>query len=101
MKKIIFEIFARIGFWIPCNLYMPPKKHWDWVLISFIDCNGNGIRCIPRIAEYSYLHKKWYLINYSDSSYIHTSCVVTHWHILPGSRLTNKDTRKVRGKFKH
>lgn len=38
MRKIFWEILARLGFWIPCNKYLPNnKKYWDWVLISHCD----------------------------------------------------------------
>ena len=93
MKKIIFEILARIGFWIPCNRYMPPKEHWDWVLISHVDCCGRGFRGLPSIGEYSYNTGKWHTDNDSETFYIQNDCVVTHWHKLPGERLTKKPVK--------
>lgn len=90
MRKIFWEILARLGFWIPCNKYLP-NKYWDWVLISYCD-NIDGFRGVPLVAEYINRLNGWYTMDESIKHYINNNCMVTHWHRLP---------RKIKDKQKH
>lgn len=96
MKRFVFEILARLGFWIPCKKYLPKPPRWDWVLISHVDHHGRGFRCIPSIAEYSPALDEWHSDNQAGDNYLQTDCVVTHWHKLPGERFTKRQARKDR-----
>lgn len=82
MKNLFWEIAARLGFWIPCNKYMPPRKYWDWVLIGYHE-KGLSYYYIPTVAEYSATRKIWIENNESPEEYLNETCVVTHWHKLP------------------
>lgn len=83
MRKIFWEILARLGFWIPCKKYLPnDKKYWDWVLISYCD-NIDGFRGVPSVAEYLHCFNEWNPENESNYCYINNNCTVTHWHRLP------------------
>lgn len=84
MKRFVFEILARLGFWISCEKYLPESSHWDWVLISFIDVCGAGIRGIPTIGFYDKYEQRWRFAERSE--YLENDCVISHWHYLPEYR---------------
>ena len=85
MKKIFWEILARLGFWIPCDKYLPNPKYWDWVIISYYE-KGLNYRYIPEIAEYSYKTDTWHTINMDDKEFINKKCKITHWHKIPNDK---------------
>lgn len=87
IKTLFYEVLARLGFWIPCDKYMPNPKYWDWVLISFYE-PGLTYRYIPCVAEYSHTQHTWH-INSDDVG--KTECLnslwkVTHWRKIPNDR---------------
>ena len=79
VHNVFYELLARLGFWIPCDKFLP-GKNWDWVLISHVD--RWGVRGIPSIGEYSSI-MGWHTDNDNEEAYIRNDCVVTHWHKLP------------------
>ena len=87
MKTLFWELLARLGFWIPCNKYMPNPKYWDWVLISLKD-NASIDRCMPHIAEYSESTHKWYDLSgdANINDWINELVTVTHWRKIPNDR---------------
>ena len=85
--NLFWELLARLGFWIPCAKYMPPKLLWDWVLISHIDCMSGGLRVLPCIGEYSYTTWQWHTDSKEGTEYLRKYCIVTHWHKLPSVRI--------------
>lgn len=87
--KIFWEILARLGFWIPCDRYLPNPKYWDWVLISYYE-KGMTYRYVPEVAEYSHTKGTWHTIE-DDSDkglqmWLNNKCKVTHWHKLPNDK---------------
>lgn len=71
---------------IPCDKALPKKdlKGFDWVMISFVDAHGKGIRCLPQIAEIDRFGR--WSTNTEDiitDDFINNDCVVTHWRIIP------------------
>ena len=86
MRKVFWEIAARLGFWIPCRKHLPDRRRWDWVLISKIERNG-GFRGIPEVGEFNHATLKWHTAetdeNPAYANYFHKHCSVTHWHRLP------------------
>ena len=83
MSKIFWEILARLGFWIPCNKYMPDPKYWDWVLIGYHE-KGLSYYYIPTVAEYSHTKRRWHDKSDDGSDdFLNNICEVTHWHRLP------------------
>ena len=96
LKTIYYEVKARLGFWIPCDKYMPNPKYWDFVIISFYE-PGLTYRYVPMIAEYSHTYKKWHGVLDDDVSNWNLNNIykVTHWHKIP-----NDDHLKVEPKSK-
>ncbi len=86
MKRIFWEILARLGFWIPVKHYLPDRRYWDWVLISAINKAG-GFRGIPEVGEYLQSVELWHTAETDDYSfyaqYFYEYKTVTHWHKLP------------------
>lgn len=93
IKKYYWLILASLGFWIPTKKLMPLMKYgYDWVLISYVDAKGKGIRCIPEIAEYSERSKQWHFSTCDYDSpmtyYLNDDCMITHWRKIPTFRKT-------------
>ena len=83
MKSLFWEIAARLGFWIPCHRYMPPRKYWDWVLIGYREPFATYY-FVPSVAEYSYERQMWHDKSDDGSEdYLNNHCLITHWHRLP------------------
>jgi len=94
--KIFWNTLAKLGFWIPTKYYLPDSPEWDWVLISFVDCKGNGIRAIPEVAELGSFG--WHTSN-DDKIYqyfLNNDCVVTHWRRIPVEPARRREKRKRR-----
>ena len=87
IKTLFYEVLARLGFWIPCDKYMPNPKYWDWVMISFYE-PGVVCRYIPDIAEYSHKTKQWHSNNddVCHDENLNNRYRVTHWHKIPSDR---------------
>lgn len=87
MKTLFWEIAARLGFWIPCNKYMPNHKYWDWVMISFYE-PGLSYRYIPKIAEYSHTTKEWHTEDddFAANYNLNELYKITHWHKIPNDK---------------
>jgi hypothetical protein len=85
MKTLFWEILARLGFWIPCDKYLPNPKYWDWVLISYYE-KGMTYRYIPEVAEYSHKTGTWHTKEMNDKEFINKMCKVTHWHKIPSDK---------------
>lgn len=84
MKRIFWMILAQLGFWIPCKRFMPPQGIFDWVMISWWQ-SGLTYRYIPKIAEYSYVSKKWHTEDNEDEDFLN-HCHITHWRRIPNDR---------------
>lgn len=86
MKRVFWEILARLGFWIPVKHYLPDRRYWDWVLISAID-NAGGFRGIPEVGEYLEHIPEWHTNATEESKlyreFFNNHLTVTHWHKLP------------------
>lgn len=54
IRDIFWEVLSAIGFWVPADRHLPDPRFNDWVIISYVDTNGDGIRCVPEAAEYSH-----------------------------------------------
>ena len=96
MKKLFWNLLAKLGFWIPTKYCMPDGKHFDWVLISFVDCKGKGVRGIPEVAEHG--RDGWYLCFCSKTEHfwLNNDCVVTHWRKIPAHPEHRREWRKMR-----
>lgn len=92
MKELFYSFLAMLGFWIPTRKCMPPKKYFDWVMISYVDAEGEGIRCLPMVAEYSYTNEFWRIYQDDDWTqyWINTDCVVDYWRRIPRMPFYNK-----------
>lgn len=82
IKALLWEIAARLGFWVPCNKHLPDKRYWDWVLISYYE-PGLTYRFVPTIAEYSYTQGTWHGSETGTEEFINNMCKITHWHKIP------------------
>lgn len=85
MTKLFYKILAVLGFWVPCDKFMP-DNNFDWVMISAVDCKGCGIRLLPMVAEWNCAHLWWDLYTEVTDDYhyfINNDCVVTHWRRIP------------------
>lgn len=87
--NLFWELLARLGFWIPCAKYMPPKSLWNWVLISHIDfcIDGGEVRGLLSIGKYSYTNWQWHTDSEDGTKYLRNNCIVSHWHKLPSVRI--------------
>lgn len=85
MRKYFWLLLAQFGFWIPCKKFMPPRGLYDWVMISWYE-KGLNYRYIPKIAEYSYVTKKWHTEDEVDEDFLNQRCNITHWRRIPNDR---------------
>lgn len=87
MKRIFWEILARLGFWIPVKHYLPTHPHWDWVLISAVSRADHDWRIIPEVGEYMEHIPGWHTNATEESKlyreFFNNHLTVTHWHKLP------------------
>ena len=84
MRKKFWLLLAHFGFWIPCDKCMPPQGLYDWVMISWYE-KGIVYRYLPKIAEYSYVTKKWHTVDDVNEDFLN-QCRITHWRRIPEFR---------------
>ena len=95
MKRLFWNLLALLGFWIPTKYYLPTSPDWDWVLISFVDCKGKGIRAIPEVAELGL--SGWHTCDDDKTHqyFLNNDCVVTHWRKIPVEPVRRRELRKM------
>lgn len=90
-------LLAKLGFWIPTSKCMPLRKYgFDWVLISYVDCEGHGVRCVPEVAEFGEKTQEWHLAcdEGVEEYFINNDCVVTHWRKIPMEPVRRRENRR-------
>ena len=91
-------LLAKLGFWIPTSKCMPLGKYgFDWVLISYVDCKGKGVRCLPAVAEFIDTNHGWHY-DATDGEiehyHLNNDCVVTHWRKIPMEPVRRRENRR-------
>lgn len=96
MKKLFWTLLAKLGFWIPAKYCMPHELQCDWVLISFVDCKGKGVRGIPEVAEHGLSGWHFGYGTENEHYWLNNDCVVTHWRKIPTHPNQRREWRKMR-----